>query len=285
VIPLTKLKKDVAFNKELTHIVDVLKGIAASRFHSLERQLVLFDRFFKEAGQVLDLVDIRTVYHPFVQERSEVTGVIIVTSDSGFLGGLNNQVVYAGLSEAGEDPRITVIGERGADFLKGTGQKTVAFPGIEDNTRLSLSLAVRDHVVDQVLKGECGRLLVVYPKAVSFTVQKVTVETLLPCTSWIPQKLDKDVRTKNMIFESRMEHIVEYVVEQWIGHRLNEIFALSRLAELSARAVHLEGSYQELLQEGKKINLQYLRARHEIIDRSIREVFAAKLLYGKKNEN
>ena len=73
-----------------------------------------------------------------------------------------------------------------------------------------------------------------------------------------------------------MSSVLDYVVTQWVGYRLAEIFALSRLSELAARVAHLEGSYQELQQRGKKLKLHYFRARHEMVDQGIREVFAGQ---------
>ena len=117
-IPLTKLKKDVQFTQELTKIIDVLKGIAAARFHVLERQLVVFERCFQAAAEFMDLIDVSRVRHPFVQAQVPAVGVVMVTSDAGFLGGLNMQVVNAGLQEAGATGVLTVIGERGGNYLR-----------------------------------------------------------------------------------------------------------------------------------------------------------------------
>jgi len=278
-IPIARLKKDVQFNTELTKIVDVLKGISAARFHVLERQLALFEPYFKAAEEILATLDVTQVAHPFVQPSRQTVGVVMVTSDAGFLGGLNTQVVNTGLRQGGSDRLLTVIGERGANYLHDLRQDCTAFPGIEDASRLSLALAVREHVARQVLEGQCGRMVVVYPKPLSFAVQEVTVETLLPCSAWIPKPEDRPPEA-DVLWESLPSDVVEYVVIQWIGHRLDEMFAMSRLAELAARVIHLEGSYQELTQRGKKLRLQYFRARHEIIDRSMREIFSAKILCG-----
>ncbi|MBI3011394.1 MAG: F0F1 ATP synthase subunit gamma [Candidatus Omnitrophica bacterium] len=297
-IPLTRLKKDVLFNTELTKVVDVLKGIAAARFHVLERQLALFEPYAKAAETILGAAALDQVDHPFVRPRGQRAGVVMVTSDAGFLGGLNSQVVTLGLREGGAGALLTVIGERGVNYLRDLRHECTAFPGIQDTSRFSLAVAVRDHVVQGVLRGECGRLVIVYPKPLSFAVQEVTVETLLPCSEWshhlsgpptagpigeqhtvgLPLAAQRQV-VGEMLWESRVDDVVEYVVAQRLGHRLEEIFALSRLAELAARAVHLEGSYQELVRRGKKLRQEYFRARHEIIDRSMREIFAAQLLY------
>ena len=281
-IPLLKLKKDVQVNHELAYMVDVMKGIAAARFHILERRLAVFEQYFNAASELLAVIDFAHVDHPFVQPRTPVTGVVMVTSDAGFLGGLNAQVVNRGLTEGGPTALLAVIGERGTYYLRETRQRVRTFPGIQDDEgdRLALAGAVRDHVVRQVLEGSCGRVIVVYPKSVSFTVQEITTETLIPCSAWVAQRAGQPRILPNLLWESRMDEVMEYVLLQWIGRRLDEIFALSRLAELAARTVHLEGSYQELLRRGKKLKLQYFRARHEMIDRSIREVCAAQLLYG-----
>ncbi len=279
---LIKLKQEVQFNTEFTRAVDVMKGIAAARFHVLHRQLDLFEPYTRAVGEILSAVDLTRVSHPFVQAQHPVVGAILVTSTGGFLGGLNTTVVSTGLAQAGAEGPLTVIGERGANAVRDVHNEATLFPGVEDTTRVSLALAVRDHVADQVLRGVCGRLVVVYPKPISFAVQQITVETLLPCESWVAAQASEPASAQDaVLWESRPEDVVEYVVMQWLGHRLSEIFALSRLSELAARAMHLEGSYHELIRMGKRLRLQYFRARHEIIDRSMREIFAAQLLYGK----
>ena len=85
-IPLTKLKKDVQFNTELTKVVDVLKGVAAARFHILERQLAFFEPYFEIIQGFLEAVDLTRVPHPFAQGRQGRTAAVLLTSDAGFLG-------------------------------------------------------------------------------------------------------------------------------------------------------------------------------------------------------
>lgn len=280
-IPLIRLKKDVLFNTELTHVVDVLKGIAAVRFHLLERQQLFFEQYGKTAEEFLTTVDFTKVGHPFIRSSVQRVGVVVVTSDAGFLGGLNSQVVNAGLKQVGTAGFLLVIGERGSNLLRDLHVECETFPGIEESTRTSLALAVRDRIVHHILSGTCGRFLVVYPHPISFTVQKVTLEFLLPLEEWLVKKQTR-MNPAHLIWESRLEDLVEYLVVEWIGSRLEVIFALSRLAELAARAMHLEGSYQELIRQGKQLKLKYFRARHELIDRSMREIFSAQLLYGKE---
>ncbi|MBI4314219.1 MAG: F0F1 ATP synthase subunit gamma, partial [Candidatus Omnitrophica bacterium] len=100
-IPLIRLKKEVQFNVDLTRIVDALKGIAAARFHMLERQLKISDRYQKATETILSNVDFSRASRSFAESKSGATGVVMVTSTAGFLGGLNARVVANGLQQAG----------------------------------------------------------------------------------------------------------------------------------------------------------------------------------------
>ncbi|MGE5197216.1 MAG: hypothetical protein ACM3IL_01765, partial [Deltaproteobacteria bacterium] len=82
-----------------------------------------------------------------------------------------------------------------------------------------------------------------------------------------------------VILESRLSDIVEYLIYLWMGQKLYEIFGLSRLAEFAARFVHLEESFQKLKELDTKTRLEYFRVRHELVDRNMRELFAARLSY------
>jgi F0F1-type ATP synthase gamma subunit len=82
-----------------------------------------------------------------------------------------------------------------------------------------------------------------------------------------------------IILESDISAILEYWIYLFLGGKFFQIFQLSRLAELSARFVHLESSKSKIEQLNKELRLQYFRQRHELIDRNMRELFAARLAF------
>jgi F-type H+-transporting ATPase subunit gamma len=280
-IPLIKLKRDLAFNQDLSKVIDVMKGIATARYYVLERQLTVFEPFFDATALFMGLMDLGRVQHPFVHGQGPM-GVLMVTSNEGFLGGLNNQVINAGLKLGGPDGAFMLIGERGASYMQDSRRQFASFPGIEDARRYDLAVTVRDYVMTKLMEGEFSRLSIVYPKPLSFSSQQITGETLLPCTAWA--KKPEGGPSRSTIWESSAEDVLEYVIGQWLTARLDLLFALSRLAELSARSIHLENSFQELLRRGKRLRQDYFRARHEVIDRSMREIFSAQLLQRRLEE-
>ena len=75
--------------------------------------------------------------------------------------------------------------------------------------------------------------------------------------------------------ESKLEDMLEYLASVWVTSKLFEVFEDSKLAEFSARAMHLEGSVQKVEKTHDKLKRQVLKASHEKIDKGMREGFAA----------
>ena len=278
-----KIKKELQLNKELTEFLGVLKGIAASEFHILERKKERFAKFTESFEKFFRMIDFSSVEHPFAQDRAGRLGIIMITSDEGFMGGLNTQVMNTALSHPGADKaELIIIGERGVGYLRGLGRKFISFPGITSKKRYEAALGLKDYIIKGALTGEFGRLILAYPKPISFTAQKIEILKILPSSELFEKRERIVEKAEDIILESSLNGIIEYLVETWITAKLFEVFEDSKLAEFSARTLHLEESHQVLLQQGKTIRFQYFRSRHELIDKGMRETFSAQIIRKRK---
>jgi len=277
---LPSLKKDLDFNSGLSILIEVLKNIAVSQFRALEQKIRSYEKFFLMNESFFEFIDISRINHPFLIPKNKSQTVVAITSDSGLLGGLNMQVVAAAIRELEKiSGKLVVIGERGKIYARESGFPFVAFGGIEDEERYSQAMQLRDYLINKLFTDSISYLKIVYPYPVSFTVQRVETVSVLPyAPTSLEQTKPKEI-PPDIIIESNMGDIVEYLIYLWLGEKLYEIFGLSRLAEFAARYVHLEESLQKLKEMDKKLRLQYFRVRHELIDRNMRELFSARLLY------
>lgn len=276
---LAEAKKALQFNKEFTGLVDILKGIAASQFQALMRKRQKFEKFATAFDDFFRLIDFAKIDSPFVCTQSDVTGVVMVTSDEGFMGDLNTKVIEAALREAGSVKKILfVTGARGFDALKDRGLASIALPGVEYEKRYAQALAIKDRLVTEVAARNVGRLIVTYPYPVSFTVQRPMVVQLLPAADLFHKQEQLFTDDTRVILESRPERLVEYLVGIWITSRLHDFFEESKLAEYAAKTIHLEQSFDRLIEQGKIVRYRYFRARRELIDKGTRETFASVLL-------
>lgn len=277
---LTQLKQDIQFNVNLERLLDVLKAIAAQQFQSLERTINSHRSLFEALEVMVRTLGVQQLTHPYSQGRGPI-GVLLVTSDTGMLGGLNQQVVLRGLQEYRHQPgEVVVVGERGLVYVREAQVPYRAFARPPDDDGTALAAQVRDHLLSQVLAGRLSQLHLIYPRALSFTTQRIEAIQALPCTAWPAGSNEPGIRSRRAVgLESSAADLLEYLVWLWLGQRLIEIFRMSRLAELAARAIHLDGSCQELKRREQKLKLRYFRERHEVIDRGMRELFASKAIY------
>jgi len=289
---LMELRKELKFNQELVQLIETLKNIAAAQYHMLEKEKERFDRFMDAFAEFFKVIDLVEVQNPLLKVSSDVLGLIIVTSDSGFMGGLNQGVIRtamdacAGRSE--DQVSLVVIGDKGNTVFSDQGRKFKFFKGISQETIYEQAVEIKDYVVEEVLAKRMGKLLVAYPRPISFSAQEIKKVGLLPCGELFDRSQASEVSKRlqqqtgfvaeagKVVVESSFDDMVKYLSGVWVTSKLYEVFEDSKLAEFSARAMHLEGSFQKIQKEYKKVQHLCNKARHELIDKGMRESFAAK---------
>ncbi|MDD5729607.1 MAG: F0F1 ATP synthase subunit gamma [Candidatus Omnitrophica bacterium] len=278
---LSHIKKDMEFNQNLYNLIEVLKEIAITQYRILEKKIRTFDTVFSSLGAIFSILESRNLNHPLLQTSKKQPGVIVVTSDAGLLGGLNMSVMTQAIKEAEvKKARLIIVGEKGQMYAAETTLSYITFKGVKDETRLEQALKLRDYILDEELSGRLGELKIVYPYATSIVAQHIKSLQLFPFSAEEQfQSKTFSAVDPNLILESSLNDILEYWIYLFLGQKFYQIFGLSRLAELSARFNHLEISKSKIEQLNKELKLQYFRQRHELIDRNMRELFAARLAF------
>lgn len=282
---LSKLKIEMIFNTDLAKLVDVMKGVAASQYHVMERKKTPTEQFSKALNELFEAYDFRHVAHPFLYPQNKKKLIVVITTDSGFLGGLNMKVLQAATGQEEKGCRFLIIGERGVNFAREFGKTYTAFPGINvDDSRYTLADKVSQQIISQIISGDYGRAILAYPYAISFTAQRVELLNLIPCPLFFKNKPKEvpgfELQQKDCIQESTAEQMIIYLTQLWIKKRLIECFESAKMAEFGARTMHLEEAYQTLKKIDTKLKLDYFKARREKIDQSLRETFTSQLMIG-----
>jgi len=287
---LNELRKELRFNSDLVQLIETLKNIAAAQYQLMEKEKQRFDEFMDAFSGFFRVVDLVEVADPLVKVVSDVLGIVVVTSDSGFMGGLNQGVLRAAFKAQGARSRdkasFIVIGDKGAISLEDAGLAFKAFKGIAQDTIYEQAVEIKDYIVGEVLARRMGKVVVAHPKPVSFSMQTIETINILPCAELFDRDAESEVsrrtqsrgflgEARRVIVESSFSDMVEYLAGVWVTSKLFEVFEDSKLAEFSARAMHLEGSLDKLQKQQKKIKHQVFKAAHEQIDKGMRESFSA----------
>ncbi len=279
---LSNIKKDLEFNIGLSALIEVLKNISVSQFRALEKKVKSRENLLTAINSFFEFLNTESVDHPFLNPRNKLQIVVAVTSDSGLLGGLNNEVVNTALIQLEEIPgKLVVIGERGKAYAREWVKSFVAFDSINEEQQYGQAKQLRDYLLNKFTEESMGYLKVVYPRPITFTVQRVETVSFLPFRPEAKEPQGPPAYPGQVIFESLPKDIIGYLAYLWIEQKLLDIFVLSRLAEFAARFMHLEGCSQRLKEMDNKLRLQYFRVRHELIDRNMRELFSARLIYAR----
>lgn len=284
-MPASAIKKTIDFNARFRSLLEVLKLIAVSQYHTLEKKLATFEELTQIINQFFESIDLRDIDHPFLKPGNRPMGVVALTSDAGLLGGLNMQVMSRAIDLVKQHGgKLIIVGEKGQGYAQDANLGFAFFPGIVDSERYAQAFELRDYLTQKVMAGELGAVTVVYPRPLSVVMIRVEMETLLPLTMPESQQANAaSLQSKQVIVESKPEDVIEYLLYVLMGERLYEIFGLSRLAEQAARFTHLEESCGKILEMNKKLLLQYFKRRHEIIDQNMREIFCtSKTIYAKR---
>ena len=271
------------FNVDLTRLVDAMKGVAAAQYFTMEHRRSNLEKTGKAIEELSEIYDFRRSRHPFIRLANKKRYIILVTTDSGFLGGLNMKVISAGLRLEAPGARFLVLGERGVNSIREFGKQVDAMPGINpDDSRFELQEDLIAQIVKAVAKEGFGQVILVSPRALSFTVQRIESWNLIPCPLFFKNKPDtiptQKMQEHSVILESSEGGLIEKLTVLWLRKRLSEIFEDAKLAEFGARTMHLEESFQTLTKIDKQLKLQFFKARREKIDQSLRESFTSQLM-------
>ncbi|MFA5143638.1 MAG: FoF1 ATP synthase subunit gamma [Candidatus Omnitrophota bacterium] len=280
---IKELKEDMEFNTNLIDLLETMKSSAVFQFRALQARKERYEEFFNAINGFFELIGERGAGHRLMAPRPGKEAVIMVTSDEGFMGSLNLQVINAaGLGGSfGELQRI-VIGERGARYFNEMGMPFVPFGSAGDAAaRRSLASTLTEYIINGVMEERFGRVSIVYPKPISFVLQRVEAARIIPFPVISQTSREKSEGFQELIIESPLDGIIEYLACEQVRQKLIDILEESKLSEFAARAMHLENSSQELAEKTKKIKLQYFKAHHEMIDKSTRELYSAQMLIGK----
>ena len=97
---LRQLKKDMEFNQDLLHILEVFKNIAVSELHKLQTKRRKVEDFWGVLEGFFAAVDWNKCFsYPLLrQDKTLPQALVAITSDEGFSGGLNSIVLSKTLS-------------------------------------------------------------------------------------------------------------------------------------------------------------------------------------------
>lgn len=277
-----KIKHDLDDITELVEIIQVLKDVADTKFHDLATRKDRFARFGESFVEFFRMISLSAVRHPLVSNDNPKIGLIGVTSEAGFMGDLNAKTIRHIMAEKEKMPnsQLIVVGRKGVERLHAVQPDMKTFVDIEEKGLYEVAIQIKDYIIKEVMENRLGKVMIVYPWSKNFNLQKPRTVKLLPCDELLTKQAEFVDSIESVIEESDPVDVISYLADMWMVCRIYEILHDTSISEAAAQSQQLEASVQKMKKDKKGIAMAFGKARKGDIDKSMREVFTARMMTG-----
>ena len=275
-----KIKGDLDDIIELVGIIQILKDVADNKFHTLAGRKDRFARFGESFVEFFRMISLSRVRHPLVSNENPRTGIVVITSEAGFMGDLNTKVIRTALNEQAKYPncQVVAVGKKGAAKMEAVVKDMKVFEDIEETGLYQVAINVKDYLYSEIMEGRMGRALVIYPWSKNFMVQKARIVKLLPCDELLSKQEEFVDNIEHVIEESDPVDIIEQLSSMWLVCRFYEMLHDTTISEAAAQSQQLESSLDKMQKSKKGIKMAFQKAKKGDIDKSMREVFTSRMM-------
>lgn len=287
---VTRLKGDLDDVDALLEIISVIKDVATNRFFTFAQRKANFRKFFEAFLDFFKSVQNIETDCPLLRNNNPKVAIIAIASDQAFMAQGNSRIATIMLDQVEKNPgaKVLVLGRRCAEKMKTLGISNIerVFIAEQYPDRYALSLAIRECLVELVMKGEVGKVILIHLWAKTFSIIKPRILTLLPASELVTSRGDEESGDEasqeeeepteanyKTIVESSPEHIMKALADIWIHSRLYELASDILLVESAVQSQQLESAMESLGSEKKGLLVSFRKAGRDELNKSMREVF------------
>src|SRR5690606_17976654 len=213
---LRQLRRRIRSVKSTAKITRAQELIASSRIVKAQQRMQAAVPYEREITNAVSAVlsNATTVEHPLMEakERPTSAGVLIVTSDRGFCGGFNANILREAealkghLTERGLTMKPYVTGRKGLTWHRFRGREMAGeWDGFSDNPSYQNAKEIADALIDSFTDDNgIDEIHIVYTEFVSMLTQRVVVKRILPLE--VQEEAEEPEEGQVLYYE--VEHVV-----------------------------------------------------------------------------
>jgi len=216
--------------------------------------------------------------HSYLTERETKTaGIIVVSSDRGLCGGLNNNMFRLLVrrmkewSDQGVALELCTIGQKAFQFFKRIRARVVAEKShLGDKPRVADVIGTVKVMLDKYNAGEIDRLILVYNEFVNTMTQRPTINQLLPVPKG--EMTEELKRHWDYIYEPDAKHVLDQLMVRYIESLVYQGVVENLACEQAARMVAMKSASDNAGGLIKELQLAYNKARQAAITQELSEI-------------
>lgn len=266
--------------KNTRKVTRALEMVSASKIRKAQDRMNASRPYARMIRQVIGhLAHANPEYrHPFTQTRDEIrtVGYVIVSSDRGLCGGLNNNMFRQLLKrfrehqEAGQQVKLVLIGRKSQQFFKRIKVDIVgAVQDLGEQPQLERLIGAIKIMLDDYREGELDEIFLCYNDFINTMTQRARVDQLLP----LPPATDEPMlKYWDYLYEPDAESLLDDVMVRYIESLVYNAVLENLASEHAARMVAMKSASDNASNLIDDLNLAYNKARQAAITQEISEI-------------
>ncbi|WP_140909420.1 F0F1 ATP synthase subunit gamma [Cognatiluteimonas lumbrici] len=275
-----EIKTKIKSVQNTRKVTRALEMVSASKIRKAQDRMKASRPYARAMKQVIGhLAQANSEYqHPYLVQRAETkrVGYIIVSSDRGLAGGLNNNLFRKLLveirkwHEQGVGVDVVTIGQKASVFFRRIKVDMLAsVTHLGDQPRLEQLVGVVKVMLDGYSEGKLDRVFLSYNDFVNTMTQRAAFDQLLP----LPAD-DQPVSTHDWdyLYEPDAESVLDDVLTRYVESLVYQAVLENVASEHAARMVAMKAASDNANKLIDTLNLVYNKARQAAITQEISEI-------------
>jgi F-type H+-transporting ATPase subunit gamma len=282
---LREVRNRISGVKKTQKITKAMKMVAAAKLRRAQRGVVSARPYAVKMRELLTHLGAReeALANPFFAPRPvQSVALVIVTSDRGFCGGFNSNLVKAAVNHIdtsyGEKKKaghvtLFCVGKKGLDFFSKRGYAIrQKYLGVFNKLAFGQAQTIAADVINGYVNGDYDRVDMIYNEFKSMTQQRVVVDQFLPIVAEPTSGGGKGGAPADYIYEPSSAAILQALVPRHLNFQIWRILLESNAAEEGARMAAMENATTNANELIETLQLQYNKARQAAITKELLEV-------------
>ena len=277
-----EIRSQIASIQNTQKITKAMEMVAASKMKKAQDQM---SKARPYADKILNVISHLAHAHPeyssefFVTRKIKKRGYIIISSDRGLCGGLNNNLFKLIVESIEEDnktnikPSFSLIGGKAASFFQRMGGSVMAQTAqLGDKPKIEQVLGLIKSTTDSFINGDVDEVCLVYNKFLNTVSQEPVIQKILPIKTE-EKNSDYDFYW-DYLYEPDAETVLESLFTRYIESLVYRGIVENLACEQASRMVAMKAASDNATDLISELQLIYNKNRQAAITQLISEIIS-----------
>ena len=277
-----EIRTQIASIQNTQKITKAMEMVAASKMKKAQDQMTKARPY---ADKILNVITHLAHAHPeytsefFSKREVSKKGYIIISSDRGLCGGLNNNLFKIVLENIEQDkasnidPAFALVGSKATSFFQRMGGDVISQTSqLGDKPKVEQVLGLIKSTIDSFINNDIDEVHLVYNKFINTVSQEPTIQKILPINTEVKNE-DYDYYW-DYIYEPEAETVLESLFTRYIESLVYRGLVENLACEQASRMVAMKAASDNATDLIAELQLIYNKNRQAAITQEISEIIS-----------